>query len=271
LALVRFWFLRRDGGISLTVPGEYVMLRKSLIPCVAVAALCLIVNVQQAQAQRRGGGMMGRGPQGVNDLQIAGNGAVQKELSLKPDQVEKLKDLSQDVREEMMQQLQSAGIDFAGMRDLSGEERAKKMAEVQAKMAEIQKGINEKFMPKLAETLDKSQLARVHEIAVQAAGAQALLDAGVQKELAITGDQKEKLVSINKDFAGKLAGLGRGGDPAERASKMHELNEEQTAKATEVLTKDQQAQFTKLKGKPFDTKLLRPARGGRRASTAAGQ
>jgi hypothetical protein len=270
-ALVRFWFLRRDGGISLTVPGEYVMLRKSLIPCVAVAALCLIADVQQAQAQRGRGGMMGRGPQGVNDLQIAGNAAVQKELSLKPDQAEKIKDLSQDVREEMMQQLQGAGIDFAGMRELPAEERAKKMAEVQAKMAEIQKGINEKFMPKLAETLDKTQLTRVHEIAIQAAGSQALLDAGVQKELAITGDQKEKLVSINKDFAGKLAGLGRGGDAAERQSKMHELSEEQVAKSTEVLTKDQQAQFTKLKGKPFDTKLLRPARGGRRGNAGAGQ
>jgi hypothetical protein len=245
------------------------MLRKSLIPCVAVAALCLIVNVQQAQAQRRGGGMMGRGPQGVNDLQIAGNAAVQKELSLKPDQVEKIKDLSQDVREEMMSQLQSAGIDFAGMRDLSGEERAKKMAEIQAKMAEIQKGINEKFMPKLAEALDKAQLTRVHEIAIQAAGSQALLDAGVQKELAITGDQKEKIASINKDFSGKLAAL-RGSDPGERQAKMHELSEEQTAKTTEILTKDQQAQFTKLKGKPFDTKLLRPARTGRQRTGLGG-
>jgi hypothetical protein len=212
-----------------------------------------------------------RGPQGVNDLQIAGNPAVQKELNLKPEQVEKLKDVTQDVREEMMQQIQGAGIDFAGMRDLPPEERAKKMAEVQAKMAEIQKGINEKFMPKLAEALDKSQLARVHEIAIQAAGSQALLDAGVQKELAVTGDQKEKLASINKEFAGKLAGLGRGGDATERQAKMHELSEEQVAKSTEILTKDQQAQFAKLKGKPFDTKLLRPARGGRgRGNAGAG-
>lgn len=235
------------------------MLRKSLIPCVAVAALCLIVNVQQAQAQRRGGGGM-RGPQGVNDLQIAGNPAVQKELNLKPEQVEKLKDVTQDVREEFMSALQSAGID----RDTPPEERAKKMAEVQ-------KGIKDKFLPKLAEALDKAQLARVHEIAIQAAGAQALLDADVQKDLSITGEQKEKLASINKDFAGKLAGLGRGGDPAERQSKMHELSEEQTAKSTEVLTKDQQAQFAKLKGKPFDTKLLRPGRGARRVSAGAGQ
>ncbi len=51
---------------------------------------------------------------------------------------------------------------------------------------------------------------------------------------------------------------------------MHELNEEQLAKSTEVLTKDQQAQFASLKGKAFDTKLLRPQGGGRRFRGNAG-
>ncbi len=145
------------------------MLRKSLVPCVAIAALSmLVVDVQQAHAQRGRGGMGMRGPQGVNDLQVATNAAVQKELNLKPEQTEKIKDLAQDVREETMQQMQASGIDFQGLRDLAPEERTKRMAEIQTKMAEVQKGINEKFMPKLAEALDKAQLTRVHEIAIQA-------------------------------------------------------------------------------------------------------
>jgi hypothetical protein len=240
------------------------MLRKSLVPCVAIAALSLlVVDAQQAQAQRGRGGMM-RGPQGVNDLQVATNAAVQKELNLKPEQAEKIKDLAQDVREETMSSLSGAGVDFQGLRDLSPEERTKRMAEIQTKMAEIQKTINEKFMPKLAEALDKAQLKRVHEIAIQAAGAQALVDAGVAKDLALTSEQKDKLASINKDFAKQIAGLGRGGDATERQAKMHELSEEQTAKSTEVLTKDQQTQFASMKGKAFDTKLLRPTGGRRR-------
>jgi len=134
-----------------------------------------------------------------------------------------------------------------------------------AKAAEVRKGVNEKFLPKLKDALDATQLKRVHEIAIQAAGAQALLDSGVQNELKVTAEQKDKLTSISKDVQKELAGL-RG---AERMTKMQELNEEQLAKSTEVLTKDQQAQFASMKGKPFDVKLLRPAGGGRRGGVRA--
>ncbi len=245
------------------------MLRKSLVPCVAIAALALMVDVQVANAQGRrggGGGMMRGGPQGVNDIFVAGQEAAQKEVGIKPDQKEKLHDLSQDVREEVGQALQASGVSFSGLQDLSPEERQKKMAELGAKMAEVSKTVNEKFAPKLAEILDKTQAKRIHELAIQLAGAQALLDAGVQKDLNVTADQKEKLTSINKDFQKQLAEVPR----AERQTKMHELNEEQLAKSTEVLTKDQQAQFASLKGKAFDTKLLRPQGRGRQFRGNAG-
>jgi Spy/CpxP family protein refolding chaperone len=243
------------------------MLRKSLVPCVAVATLSLLlVNVHQANAQGRRGGGMG-GPRGVDDITVAGNPAVQKELALKPDQAEKIKDLAQDVREEFMQQMQASGLGGrGGGQDLSPEERAKRQAEMQTKFAEIRKGINDKFLPKLKETLEPAQLKRVHEIAIQYAGAQALQDPGVQKDLAVTPEQKDKLASINKDFQKQLAEVPR----AERMTKMQELNEEQLAKSTEVLTKDQQAQFASMKGKAFDVKLLRPAQRGGRARASGG-
>jgi hypothetical protein len=247
------------------------MLRKSLGACVAIAALfVLAANVQETQAQgRRGGGGGMRGPQGVNDLSIASSKveAVKKELGLKPEQAEKLKDLADDVREEVQSQLAAAGVSFAGLQEATPEERQKKMAEMQTKMAEVQKAVKEKFMPKLAEVLDKTQLKRVHEIAIQAAGVQALLDPGVQKDLAVTAEQKDKLTSLSKDFAKQIAEVPR----AERMAKMHELNEEQLAKSTELLTKEQQAQFATMKGKPFDLKVLRPAGvGGRRVRTGRG-
>ena len=122
------------------------MLRKSLVPCVAVAALSLLlVSVQQANAQgRRGGGGM-RGPQGVNDIRVAANEAVQKELGVKPDQKEKIDDIAKDVQDEIGQEMASTGFDCAALRDLPQEERTKKMAEFGAKMAEIGKRVNEKF------------------------------------------------------------------------------------------------------------------------------
>ena len=238
------------------------MLRKSLGACVAIAALSMLfVNVQQANAQgRRGGGGMMRGPQGVDDLTIANNAAVKKEINVKPEQEDKLKDLAQDVRDEMMSEAEAAGIGpGGGGQDLSPEEQAKRRAEMGVKFAAIRKKINEKFLPKLAEALDKAQLQRVHEIAIQAAGAQALTDPGVQKDLALTTEQKDKLASLHKDFGKQLEAVPR----AERMAKMQEMREEQLAKSTEILTKDQQTQFASMKGKPFDLKALRPAGGGR--------
>lgn len=235
---------------------------KIVFRCVFVVALVFALsNVQEAKAQRRGGGRMG--PQGVNPLGIVGNEAVQKDLGLKPEQTDKVKDIAQDAQDESREQITNSGIDFAGLRDLSADERAKRMTEIQAKMAEVQKVVNDKFMPKLAEVLDKGQMTRLHEIAIQAAGANALSDASVVKTLALTKEQQDKIKSVVADFGKKQRELFTGGgDREERMAKLTQLREEEAVKTTEVLTKDQQEQFTKLKGKPFDTKALRPT--GRR-------
>ncbi len=44
---------------------------------------------------------------------------------------------------------------------------------------------------------------------------------------------------------------------------MQAIHEEQLAKSTEVLSKDQQAKFSEMKGKPFDLKSLGGRGGGR--------
>lgn len=235
------------------------MARRGLSVCVGIVTVLLFVSVQEVHAQRRGGmGMMGG--QGVNPLGLVGNAAVQKDLGVSEDKAEKLKDIAGDVRQEVQEEIQGAGIDFGGLRDLQGEEREKKMAEIRTKMAEVQKTVADKFMPKVAEILDKTQLTRLRQIAIQQAGPSALKDAGVVKDLGLSKDQQDKIAAIQKDFSGKLRDVPR----AERFAKMQELQGEELAKATEVLSKDQQAKFTELKGKAFDLKALRPARGGRR-------
>jgi hypothetical protein len=240
------------------------MVRRSLLLSVTVAALLLAAStVQEARAQgRRGGGM--RGPQGVSHVTVVENKAVQKDLGISEEAAAKIKDIAGDVREEMMQQVSGAGVDFRGLQDLSGEERQKKMAEIQVKMAEISKNINAKFLPEIEKILDKAQMTRLHQIAVQAARSAALRDAGVVKDLALTTEQQEKIAAIGKDFEAKIMQIPRDGEPADRMAKMNELREEQTAKTTEVLTKDQQAKFVEMKGKPFDLKQLDQRGGGRR-------
>jgi Spy/CpxP family protein refolding chaperone len=261
--------LRINGAISVvTIPEENVMVRRALSVGVSVAVLLLVVSAQQAHAQRRGGGGgMGMfGSQGVSPVNLVGNEAVQKDLGVSEDKVEKLKDIAGDVRQDMMEEIQGAGIDFRGLRDLPKEERDKKMAEASTKMAEISKSINDKFLPKVEEVLDKGQMKRLHEIAIQAAGPGALKDAGVVKDLAITKEQEDKIASISKDFSAKQSSLSR----EERMTKMRELRDEELAKMTEVLTKDQQAKFTEMKGKPFDVSKLMQ-RGRRRGGRQEGK
>jgi hypothetical protein len=230
------------------------MLGKNVFHFVFAAALVLALsNVREACAQGRG--MFGQ--QGINPLAAVGFEPVQKELGLKSDQAEKVKDLVDGYREEFMQEMQGSGIDFQALRDAPADEREKKMAQI----AEISKKISDKYQPKLNEVLDQSQKTRLHEIAIQVAGAGALQDTGVMKKLGLTQEQKDKLASIRKGFAARQREVfAGGGDQAERFAKMRELREEQTAKATEVLTKDQQGQFTKMKGKSFDVAQLRQRR-----------
>lgn len=237
------------------------MARRGLSVCVGIVTVLLLASmVQQVHAQgRRGGGMGMMGGQGVNPLGLVGIAAVQKDLGVSEDKADKLKDISGDVSTERREEIEGAGIDFRGIRELQGEEREKKMAEINTKMAEIQKKISDKFMPKVAEILDKTQMTRLHQIAIQAAGPSALKDAEVVKDLGISKEQEDKITKIQKDFAGKLRDVPR----EERFAKMAELRDEELAKATEVLTKDQQAKFTEMKGKLFDLKALRPQRNRR--------
>ena len=203
-------------------------------------------------------------PRGVSPLMVVGKRAVQKDLGLSEENAAKVNEITDDVNQERQEQLAGSGIDFQGLRDLQGEEREERIAEMQTKMAEINKNINDKFLPKINEILDKNQQERLHEIAIQAAESAALEDAGVVKDLGLSKDQTDKIKSIVTDFAGKTRAIPRNADRTERMAKMAELREEETAKVTEVLTKDQQAKFTEMKGKAFDTKLLQPSGGRRR-------
>jgi Spy/CpxP family protein refolding chaperone len=228
---------------------------RALLRIVSAAAVVLaVMSVQEASAQgRRGMGMFGN--RGVNPLQTVALEGVQKELGLSQEKIDKIKDLVQDQREEFTQELTATGIDLRGLQDATKEEREK----AQKQMAEVTKKVNDKFMPKLNEILDKPQQTRLHELAIQAAGAGALQDPDVSKSLALSKDQSDKLASINKEFGEKIRGLGRNREG------LTEIQEEHVAKATEVLTPDQQKKFKEMKGKLVDAKILRPAmRGNRR-------
>lgn len=247
------------------------MLEKGLIRCLLVTAfLIAVTNVPNARAQGRHRGTAGWMGQGVAPVFVIGYESVQKELGLKPDQVDRAKELVAEVREEFTQQIQTAGLDSSGQQNSSREDRQKWMAETQPKRALVSKNVNDKFRTKLAEILDKPQQVRLHQIAIQVAGSQAFQDADVAQDLGLTKVQQDRLVTVGREYSNKIAELRsqRGhGDAAASFAKMNELRREQLAKSTEVLTGDQQEKFAKMTGKPFDVAQIHQFRGRQGAKT----
>jgi hypothetical protein len=179
-----------------------------------------------------------------------------------------------EYRDEMMAESEKAGLTFGGPQQFEGlspEERETKMREMNEKRQAVMMKLNEKFMPKLKDALTEPQFERVQQIALQAGGSQALNRPDVAKTLDLTKEQQEKIAGINKEFmekqnelrpggrGGRGGGAGAGGPPPDVQgfmAKMQELTKERDGKATDVLNKDQQEKYEKLKGKPFDVAQL---------------
>ena len=126
-------------------------------------ALAVIVAAAPPAMAQRGGG---RGPgfgggRGGNSLGLLTQKSVQDELKLSDEQIKKATEQVEKQRES-----------FAGLRDLSQEER-------QAKMQESAKA-NQAL---LAEILKEDQLNRFKEISLQQRGGQALADPEVAQAL----------------------------------------------------------------------------------------
>ncbi len=174
----------------------------------------------------RGGGFGGFGMGGGMDSPYAllANESVAKELNLNDDQKAKIKEINDKAQT-------AAREAFAGMRDLSAEERQAKMAEMREKMQSARKDTNKALEGVLVE----HQAKRLKEIFVQARGPQALRNAEVQKDLGLSPDQVKKIDS-----------------------------------PLEILTDDQKAAFEKMKGEKFDVRTLRPAGGGRGGNRGGG-
>jgi len=261
--------LRRPRGLGLVV--------------VLAVVLCGTFALAQPEGGGRGGrggrGGFGRSGFGMAGPMMGGMGMgglvplaaappVQKELDLDPEAVEKVQKLAQEFPQEMMGEMEKAGLGFGSfqqLQELSEKERPAKLREMNEKRNEVAKKLNEKFVPKLKEAISAKQFERLQQIHWQAAGSQALAsDADLVKALDLKKEQREKISKINEEFDEKMpnpfAGFGRGGrggaggppDFQAIAKQRQELTKERDAKATEVLDEEQQQTYAKLKGKPFE-------------------
>ena len=231
---------------------------------------CTLVGVAHAQAPGGQGGRGRGGPGGgfggfggrggsTSLISLAGNEAVQKELALGDVIKDAIKEIN-DAYREAIQKAMGDGGGFAGLRDMSEEERTKAME----KMAEQRNTVLAKFTPELKDALSAEQFKRLKEIHVQAMRDQAYTDADVVKALALKKEQTDKIAEINKDFVTKSReafqpGGGGGGERPDfnaLRTKAEEMGKARDAKLSDVLTKDQQAKLKELKGKEFDIAQL---------------
>ena len=173
---------------------------------ISLAAAIVAMAVSPAlaqQRQRQPGGRGFGGGFGGGSVFLLTQKSVQEELKLSDDQVKQVKELQEKQRGS-----------FQGLRDLSQEERVKKMREQ-----------GEATQKAVAKILKPEQLKRVKQISLQQQGARTLMTEEVSKTLKITDDQKEKIREIQTKSREELRGLGRGEEDAHETSGVDEGNQ----------------------------------------------
>ena len=151
--------------------------------------------------------------------------------------------------------------EMQNLRDLSPEEREKRLSErVKTIQATVGKA-DETFIPQIKAFFTPEQLERLHQIARQVYGSETLIyEQGLVKTLGLTADQVKQIGEINHEYSMPEQMMMRTGVSF---AKYQQSLQERDKKARAILTKEQQDKLTMLEGKPFDlTKLT--SRGPRR-------
>jgi hypothetical protein len=228
-----------------------------IAPVILLAAS--IANAQSSGGQGAAGFGGGPGSFGAFGAGIGSDPTIL--LSLEP--VQKELEISEEQKAELTKLSNDGANLFAEFRNLSRDERNKKMEERTA--------ANKK---RVAEILLPPQTGRLDEISIQLAGAGALDRPDVAEKLKLTDAQKKSLADLATESRDKIRDSMRAGgpmDPTQMQEKMSAMNKERKEKATAVLTKDQREKFESMQGQKFelDLSLMALRFGGPRGNRGA--
>jgi len=208
------------------------------------------------QGGGRGGMMMmgGGGGGGVMSmLTLLRNEKVQGEVKITDEEKAALEKAGEKIRE--MSAPAGGGGGFQNFRDMSEEDRAKMMEEMQARM----KKAGEAAREELEGILPPEKLSRLLGIFIQNSQMQQVLtNPLVVDELALTDEQKEKVTKAGTEMMEEMRAAmtelfsgGGGGDRAAMQTKMEEFRKKGEEKYLAVLTDDQKKKLEELKGAEF--------------------
>jgi hypothetical protein len=199
--------------------------------------------------------MMGGGGGGgvMSMFMLLRNEKVQGEIKITDEEKAALEKAGEKIRE--MSAPAGGGGGFQNFRDMSEEERAKMMEEMQARM----KKAGEAAREELEGILPPEKLSRLLGIFIQNSQMQQVLtNPLVVDELALTDEQKEKVTKAGAEMMEEmraamteLFGGGGGGDRAAIQTKMEEFRKKGEEKYLAVLTDDQKKKLEELKGAEF--------------------
>ncbi len=218
------------------------MTRSGIVTGLTLAIAMLMTTSASAQFGGRGF----RIPPSAQNIMLLSGEAVQKELSLNPEQSKAIGELATQMQAEAMEI-------FSGLQDLTPEERQKELPNLMKMVTEKGKELQKK----VDTILDAKQQGRMKELSLQRRGVEALDDEEVVAALKFTDEQKQKLESL-RDEVGKQAqelvqsALNSGGDRQAIRGKMQALQKEFGEKALATLTPEQREQFEKMKGAKFE-------------------
>jgi len=252
---------------------------------------------QRSQRQRGGSGgasFGGRGGGAPSALQLIGREEVRKELKISEEQQGIIRELQQSSRPDFR------ALFGGNFRDLSREEREKKMAELRTTSEKKSKEAEADLYGLI---LDEGQTKRLKQIVLQQKGNRALTEADIAKALGLTAAQSAKIkaametgqkkqqeltAGLRGAFGGRSSGGEKGAKNTERKrpsrdeiqkrfadmqSKGTAIRAETDKAIASVLTTGQKTKFETLKGPKFELARRSSSRnrGGSRGGSRGGQ
>ena len=201
------------------------------IICAITLSFAILANSASAQPGRGPGGRGPGGGPGAGGLDLLRSEVVQKELELVDDQIDKLRDLGEEMRNAMREVFQ--GIDFRNMTEEDRNALREKMREA---TGDIREKLEEILLPHQRERFQQLQL----QAQMRGGTARALGSEAVREALGISEDQvnelREKAEQANRELNEKIQKL---------------REEARTELLESVLSKEQLAKFEELLGEPF--------------------
>jgi hypothetical protein len=173
---------------------------------------------------------------------------VATELKLTDDQKTKIQALQTQMQQDRRAAMQDAGDDQ--------DARAKAMTKV-----------TEGAQKQLGTILNADQTKRLHELNIQRAKNSAITFADVQKDLALTDDQKAKIKDLQQKQMAAMREMfqngGQGGDREAMQANMKKMQDTMDVELGKILTDDQKTKLKAMGGTAFTFKDA-PAGGGGR-------